>query len=101
MAGRRVINLDGVEVLLADAIRTGLEKADANMVRVTNDIMNQAEVDDAFSHFEVDIVPYEIPDTSLTQIVLKAPQYVIDEIMEALAERRRLAEFGGSNEGRN
>jgi hypothetical protein len=77
-----------------EAIRTGLQKGDANMVKVYKEMKQEEEAGETLSSIAIDIVPYKIKDTSLKDIVLAAPDYIVLEIEEALAERKRIALFG-------
>ncbi len=79
----------GIDAQLKEAIERGLERGDANMVRVVNDMIIQEEGMEILRDLQVNIVPYEIADVSLRNIVLKAPDYVVREIEDALIERKK------------
>jgi hypothetical protein len=88
--------LAGIELIeIETAIRKGLQQGNPNMVRVVEELREKDEALEILKNIEVEITPFEIPDDSLYNIVLRAPEYVIEEIQAALLERRRLAEFGG------
>ena len=90
-----VKRLAEMDLLLQEAIEAGLRKGDANMVRAYNEIRSRETSEDVFASLAIEITNYTVADTSLQKIVLEAPDYIIDEIYAALAERKRLAEFGG------
>jgi len=90
------IDADG---LIAQAAKKGLELGNPIMVKIVHEIMEQEETEEKFENIlqNLNITHYEIPDTSMREIVLKAPDYVIDEIRAALIERetQRLVDMDG------
>lgn len=84
--------------MLEDAIKTGLVKGDPGMVGRVLEIQRQEELAESFNDFTVNIVPFTIPDTSLREIVLRCPDNILEEILDALAERRRSKMLSGNME---
>lgn len=89
---------DEIAGMLDDAIKTGLIKGDPGMVTRVLEIQRQEELAESFTNFEVHIVPFTIPDTSLREIVLRCPDSVLEEILDALTERRKSKLMGGDVE---
>lgn len=78
---------ENVHEKLRDAIDRSLERGDPNAIRVVSELVRSEEARKHFTNIKITIVPYTIKDTSLTEIVMKAPDYVIKEIKEALIRR--------------
>jgi hypothetical protein len=80
---------------VTDAILKGLRQGNPNMVRVVEEIREKDTALEVLKNLQIEITPFTIPDDSIYNIVLRAPEYIIEEVQAALLERRRLAEFGG------
>lgn len=82
---------ENVTEKLKQAIDRSLERADPNAIRVVSELIRTEEARKHFSNIQIEIVPYRIRDTSLTEIIMKAPDYVIEEVREALVKRLKEA----------
>lgn len=89
----RLVTRD-VELLLKDAITIGLAKGDPGMVKQVLEIQHNEDMAESFTNFTLNIVPFTVPDPSLREIVLKCPPDILEEIMEAMIERKRLENSG-------
>lgn len=87
--------LDEIDEDIEASVKAGLKAANPRMVEVAMQLRQQRETGQVLKDLQIEIVPYRIKDTSLRKIILEAPDYIIDEVEEALKERRRLREFGG------
>jgi hypothetical protein len=88
--------LDDLEEEIEKSVRAGLNASNPRMVEVAVELRQQKRSSDILKNLSIEITPYKIKDVSLKKIVLDAPDYIIEEIEEALKERRRVREFGGT-----
>lgn len=79
------ITIDDVK----NAIKTGLAENNPQIVRVAMDYLAEQEGRDYMSSLDVEVVPYRIADTSITRIIQECDEDLLEQIEEALAERRR------------
>lgn len=75
--------------LIRDAIVRGLEKDNAQMVGKALEYVQDLEAKEFLSHLEIEIVPYTIKDTSLEEIILRAPENIVKKCEAALLKRRQ------------
>lgn len=72
---------------LQKAIEGGLKRGDPSVLKFVVEQQEKSNKREKFEEVTINLVPFEIKDTSLRQIVLKAPDYIVDEIRGALLER--------------
>jgi hypothetical protein len=80
---------DDIETLTQDAIMNGLAQGNANMVKVVSELIESEQVGEFMSNLTINVVPFTIPDTELTNIVLKADDEVVGKIKTALKVREQ------------
>jgi hypothetical protein len=76
--------------LIEDAIIRGLEKDNAQMVGKALEYVQDLQAKEFLSHLEIEIVPYTIKDTSLEEIILRAPEAIVKKCEAALLKRRQM-----------
>lgn len=80
-------NPETIKKKMLQAIHGGLDGRDAQMVRQAMNYINDIQAQEYMTSLEVEIVPYTIADTSLSDIVLRAEDSVVEQIEKALALR--------------
>lgn len=77
-----------LQELIRAAIVRGLGKDNAQMVGQALEYVQELEGKEFLSDLQIEIVPYTIKDTSLEEIILRAPEEIVVKCEAALAKRR-------------
>lgn len=77
-----------LDELAERALQHGLERADAQVMRIWEERKARADAVQAFN-VSVNVTPYTIADTSIAQIVMEADAPVVLDIWSAMIERSR------------
>lgn len=74
---------------IRSSILAGLREKNATMVRAAIEYQQSMEAEQFLSNLTINIIPYTIKDTSLEEIILRAPEEIVAKCEAALIKRRR------------